>query len=209
MTWLLAFDGALGPLSVALLSRDGRIARAAETGGNGGLEGGLGLVKDLLGGETLDALRAIAVGTGPGRYTGLRIALSYAKSIAFARALPLIAVSSYDAVEPVDAPLPLASFVSGRAGTVCARLRNERGVLTRCGADASVADALAERLAPEATLNCAGAWQGAAPRLGERGIIVRPCPPIEPPPALAIARKALDREPAPSPHAVRADYGVR
>jgi tRNA threonylcarbamoyladenosine biosynthesis protein TsaB len=208
LSWLLALDGALGPFSVALVSPDGAVVRTASTTGNSGLERGLTLIEELLAGEPLERVGKLAVSTGPGGYTGLRIALSFAKGLAFARGLPLIAVSSYDVLEPPGALEPVAAFVTGRTGTICARLRYEGAASVDCGADAEVAEALAARLPAGTFLECAGAWQGAAPRLGERAITVRPCPPFESPPALAVARRALWREPAASPHAVRADYGA-
>lgn len=46
----------------------------------------------------LDAIGAIAVGTGPGSFTGLRIGLSYAKGIAMASRCALVGVPSFDAM---------------------------------------------------------------------------------------------------------------
>src|SRR6185437_13951205 len=45
-------------------------------------------------GVSVDELRRIACGSGPGSFTSLRIAASSAKGIAAARNLPLVAVSS-------------------------------------------------------------------------------------------------------------------
>jgi tRNA threonylcarbamoyladenosine biosynthesis protein TsaB len=61
-------------------------------------------------------LRAIAVATGPGSFTGLRIGLALAKGICLARHLPLIGVPTLDimaAAQPRK-ELPLAAAV--RAG---------------------------------------------------------------------------------------------
>jgi tRNA threonylcarbamoyladenosine biosynthesis protein TsaB len=204
---LLALDGAFGVFSTAAIGLDGSDPRVAVATRNDALERGLALVAEVLGERGFDDVATIAVTTGPGAFTGLRIALSYAKSFAFARGLPLVGVSSYDVVEPDGTPPPLAVFVSGRAGLACVRLRLGNETSVECGTDEQVVEALASRLGAGASLACAGAAEGVLARLGERGIIVRPCAPLESPPALVLARKALRRSPAPNPHALRADYG--
>ncbi len=49
-------------------------------------------------GATLDDVTALVVGTGPGSFTGLRVGLATAKTIAYARRLPLVGVMSLDAL---------------------------------------------------------------------------------------------------------------
>lgn len=49
-------------------------------------------------GAALASLQAVAVSAGPGSYTGLRIGVSTAKGLCFALGLPLIAISTMDAL---------------------------------------------------------------------------------------------------------------
>lgn len=48
-----------------------------------------------------DDIDAIAVGKGPGSYTGLRIGVSFAKGLCYALNIPLIAIGSLDALTEV------------------------------------------------------------------------------------------------------------
>jgi tRNA threonylcarbamoyladenosine biosynthesis protein TsaB len=199
---LLALDGALGAFSCALL-RDGHTVAEA-TAGNDALEAGLALVERVLAGAGvgLEAVDRLAVGIGPGSFTGLRIAISYAKSIALARRLPLVGISSYDALEPDGVALPVLAVVQGRRGIICARRRDADGsVRVRCGPVADVVAALGE-----GELTAVGATEDVLAALGERNF-VRSVAPRALVPAQAIAELAIDREPASSPHAVRPDYG--
>jgi tRNA threonylcarbamoyl adenosine modification protein YeaZ len=206
---LLAIDGALGSFSAALVAADGTEIASAAAGGHDALERGLGVVRAVLGGRPLPSVGVLAVGTGPGSFTGLRIAVSYAKSIAFAAGLPLVGVPSYDALEgpEVHGGLPLATFVAGRRGVACVRLRTAAETEVCCGAYATLADFVAQRVRAGTVLTAVAAPEGVASQLGERGIIVRAQPGPAGPPALSIARLALRRGPAPSPHALLADYG--
>lgn len=56
------------------------------------------LVKSVLqsANKNIASLAAVAVGSGPGSYTGLRIGLSLAKGICFANEIPLLSVSSME-----------------------------------------------------------------------------------------------------------------
>lgn len=209
-SWL-GIDGALGGFSAALIAVDAGgdaagCTRTAHIDGKRALEGGLALIESVLGDTVPAGLTGIAVVNGPGSFTGLRIALSYAKSLAFAAALPLVAVSSYDAYEPPQSEPPSASFVHGRTGIGCVRLRLASGTSTHCGPYADIAAALAERI-PPGELRAYGAVEGTASALGERGIIVRAMPPFAQTPALAAALRALGGAPQANPHAIDADYG--
>jgi tRNA threonylcarbamoyl adenosine modification protein YeaZ len=49
-------------------------------------------------GRALDDVDALAVGTGPGSFTGLRVGLATIKTMAYARRLPVVGVMSSDAL---------------------------------------------------------------------------------------------------------------
>jgi tRNA threonylcarbamoyl adenosine modification protein YeaZ len=205
----LGLDGALGAFSAALCDDGGAFeTRAASAAGQDALERGLEVVDAVLGSVPLAQVGLLAVGTGPGSFTGLRIALGYAKSLAFAAGLPLVGISSYDVLEPEDANGTRATFVHGRAGIACVRLRHPgNDDFVMCGTYEALAEALAAQLTPGQTLPSYGAPEGVAPALGERGIIVRAMPNDVEMPAIALLRRTLTA-PAPGPsHAVVADYG--
>jgi tRNA threonylcarbamoyladenosine biosynthesis protein TsaB len=209
---ILALDGALGSFSAALFGPGIETAGAVDR--NAALERGLVLVSGLLreADVRLGDLAAIAVCTGPGGFTGLRIALSYAKALALGTGVPLIGVTSYEAVVPADLAPPFVAVVSGRPGLVCTRLVLERGRsgIVACGEVDEVAAGLARALggAARAPVACCGDAQGVAERLGERGLTVRAIP-MPPQPALAVAKLAACRPRTAfgSAHAIVADYG--
>ncbi|MEO6991507.1 MAG: tRNA (adenosine(37)-N6)-threonylcarbamoyltransferase complex dimerization subunit type 1 TsaB [Candidatus Baltobacteraceae bacterium] len=210
---ILALDGALGGFSAAALSGGVEAFERALAGD--ALERGLEVMRRVLerAGLQLGDLEALAVGLGPGSFTGLRIALSYAKALAFARGLPLAGVASYDALDDGATGRPRVALASGRTGTACARIITATGdPAIACGSLDEVAAAIAARL-QAGPLACYGATEGVAERLGERGFIVQQHPGGLEAPALAIARIAARRLAAgalaeTSPHALRPDYGA-
>ena len=80
--------------SVALWS-DGEIVAVERRAGNRHSELALPMLEKLLGKNRLDA---VAFGAGPGAFTGLRIACGLAQGIAFGRGLPVLGVSTLEAM---------------------------------------------------------------------------------------------------------------
>lgn len=68
----------------------------------------------------IDALDAVAVSSGPGSFTGLRISLSVAKGLACSCGLPLVAVPTLEA---------LARTLDGHRGAICSLLDARKGEL--------------------------------------------------------------------------------
>jgi tRNA threonylcarbamoyladenosine biosynthesis protein TsaB len=80
--------------SVALWDQ-GEIAGLERRAGNRHSELALPMLQKLLGKNRLDA---VAFGAGPGAFTGLRIACGLAQGIAFGRGIPVIGISTLEAM---------------------------------------------------------------------------------------------------------------
>lgn len=82
------------------LWRDGELSAIERRAGNRHSEMALPMLQRLLEAAQLSfaQLDAVAFGAGPGSFTGLRIACALAQGLAFARALPVLGVSSLEAL---------------------------------------------------------------------------------------------------------------
>ncbi len=151
-------------------------------------------------------LDAVAVGTGPGAFTGLRIGIATARALAAARGLPLRPVSSLAALAAgVDAPLALA-VLDARRGEVFAAL-HER-VERRWAPFVSPPEALAEHVLA-AGLTPVAVGDGAIRYRRELEAAGARIPPEESPchvvRALAVCRLAMHVAPV-APEAVLPEY---
>jgi tRNA threonylcarbamoyl adenosine modification protein YeaZ len=113
---IIAFDAASTDLSIAVLERDGeRIAVDAWVSAQRQSAELLPRLLDLLQGadRELTGATAVAVGTGPGSFTGLRVAMALAKGLAVGLRMPLVGVPSLVAWLDADAD---AQAAVARAG---------------------------------------------------------------------------------------------
>ena len=124
---LLALDTATSTAGIAVVDGDRVLGEARhDTAGRGA---DLLVAIDRLcreAGVAPGELDAIAVGAGPGSFTGLRIGMATAKGIAFAANRPLWAVSSLAALAD-DAQRELAAGQQVADAVLCAALDARRG----------------------------------------------------------------------------------
>ncbi|MFW5748950.1 MAG: tRNA (adenosine(37)-N6)-threonylcarbamoyltransferase complex dimerization subunit type 1 TsaB [Chloroflexota bacterium] len=95
---LLAIDTATRELSIALHDGDTLIGEYSWLAGNRHTTALAPALNSLLDAcnTPVDELSALAVATGPGSFTGLRIGMSLVKGLAAARKLPLVGASTLD-----------------------------------------------------------------------------------------------------------------
>lgn len=126
---VLGLDTATSTAGIAVVDDDRTLAEARhDTAGRGAdLLVAIDQVCRAAGVAPTD-LDAIAIGAGPGSFTGLRIGMATAKGIAFAANRPLWAVSSLAALAD-DALRALATGAAGRdpGEAICAAIDARRG----------------------------------------------------------------------------------
>jgi tRNA threonylcarbamoyladenosine biosynthesis protein TsaB len=175
--------------SVALW-RDGELGAIEQRAGHRHGELALPMLERLLAGAGLKAadLDAVAFGAGPGSFTGLRIACGIAQGLAFARHLPVLGVSSLEAMaEECGAPRVIACL-DARMGEVYYSALEKRGARWEEVVPAlCVAPAAAPRPPGEGWVGCGNGF-AAYGALGLRLVYAEVHPG-----ALALARLAAPR----------------
>ena len=100
--------------SVALWS-DGEVAALERRAGNRHSELALPMLEQLLKGSSIEA---VAFGAGPGAFTGLRIACALAQGLAFARNLPVIGISTLEALAQESGAARVVACIDARMSEV-------------------------------------------------------------------------------------------
>jgi tRNA threonylcarbamoyladenosine biosynthesis protein TsaB len=117
---ILAINSSTAQYSIALMTLEGIIVAEYMVIPKGNTFTGFIPAIDMLLASTgydIQSLKAVATAKGPGSFTGLRVGLSAAKGIAYSRDIPLIAISSLEAI---------ASSVSFIEVPVCAMIASRR-----------------------------------------------------------------------------------
>ncbi|HUW77494.1 MAG TPA: tRNA (adenosine(37)-N6)-threonylcarbamoyltransferase complex dimerization subunit type 1 TsaB [Candidatus Nanopelagicaceae bacterium] len=96
--YLLAFDTATTRTSVALIDGSELLLEVSHDGATGHGQALPSLVAQVLKGISPSQLQLIAVGIGPGPFTGLRVGIAYARSMAWALGLTPVGVCTLDAI---------------------------------------------------------------------------------------------------------------
>ena len=115
----LGFDTSAAHCAAALLSGDHLIAHRFEPMEKGQAERLLPLLEEVLseGGAHWRDLDALAVGTGPGNFTGVRIAVAAARGLALSLNIPAIGVTRLEALAH-GLPRPVTVVEDARRGEV-------------------------------------------------------------------------------------------
>jgi tRNA threonylcarbamoyladenosine biosynthesis protein TsaB len=188
---ILAFDTATPATSVALALPDGRTLGRRHDPGPGERPGHqallLSFAVELLdeAGVAFAQLDRIAVGVGPGTFTGLRIGVATARALAQAHDLPLVGISTLHALA-ANAQLAVA----GADGLADASARSPPGDLAMQSAPADCTLAVLDARRGEAF---AAAWPG--DRAADAGAQPLLAPAALTPEALVAAVQDLPRAP--------------
>lgn len=127
---ILAINSSTAQYSIALITGDGIIAAEYMVIPKGNTFTGFIPAIDMLLSSTgydTSSLKAVAAAKGPGSFTGLRVGLSAAKGIAYSRNIPLIAISSLDAIaSPLSfTGMPVCAMIASRRDEVFYALYNK------------------------------------------------------------------------------------
>jgi tRNA threonylcarbamoyl adenosine modification protein YeaZ len=124
---LLAFDTSAAHCAAALLVGD-RVVLRQELMDKGQAERLVPMLEEVLaeGGVDWRDLKALAVGTGPGNFTGVRISVAAARGLALGLGIPAVGVTRLEALAH-GLPRPVLVVEDARRGEVYAQGFLERG----------------------------------------------------------------------------------
>lgn len=108
---LITFDTSAAHCAAAVL-RGGRVVTRVDAMAKGQAEHLMPMLQEMLraAGADWPDLDAVAVGTGPGNFTGIRIAVSAARGLGLGLGKPLIGVTGFE-MRAFDAPRPFTATI--------------------------------------------------------------------------------------------------
>ncbi|NHB76258.1 tRNA (adenosine(37)-N6)-threonylcarbamoyltransferase complex dimerization subunit type 1 TsaB [Rhodobacter calidifons] len=195
---ILAFDTSAAHCAAALLLQ-GRVIQRLEPMERGQAERLMPMLEEVLaeGGIGWRDLRALAVGTGPGNFTGVRIAVAAARGLALGLGIPAVGVSRLEALAH-GLPRPLVVIEDARRGQVYVQLFTPAGpgpahladrIVPACPATGSAAGpgALPPAMPLVEAIARIGAERAASPQPSPAPFYLRgadAAPPADPPPVI-------------------------
>ena len=181
---ILAFDTSAAHCAAALLLPD-RMIQRVEPMEKGQAERLIPLLEELLaeGGIAWTDLKALAVGTGPGNFTGVRISVAAARGLALGLGIPAVGVTRLEALAH-GLPRPLVVIEDAKRGQVYVQL------FTPAGPGSAH---LADRIRPACPATGSAAGEGALP----------PAMPLVEAIARIGAERATTPQPRPAPFYLR------
>ncbi len=181
---ILAFDTSAAHCAAALLLQ-GRVIQRLEAMEKGQAERLIPLLEEVLAEGRIGwhDLRALAVGTGPGNFTGVRIAVAAARGLALGLGIPAVGVTRLEALAH-GLPRPLVVIEDARRDQVYVQL------FTPAGPGPAH---LADRIVPACPATGSAAGPGALP----------PAMPLAEAIARIGAERAASPQPRPSPFYLR------
>ena len=116
---VLAFDTSAAHCAAALLLPDGRVLARLEPMEKGQAERLMPLLEELLreAGLGWSDLTRLAVGTGPGNFTGVRISVAAARGLALGLGIPAVGITRLEALA-FGLPRPITVVEDARRGEV-------------------------------------------------------------------------------------------
>lgn len=113
---ILGIDTSAGQCAVALFASDGRVWQRAEPMDRGHAEALFPMIDAVLSdaGVALGDLARIAVCTGPGSFTGVRIGVAAARGLALGCGIPAVGITRFEALASGPGPVALP----GRSGQI-------------------------------------------------------------------------------------------
>ncbi|WP_420393593.1 tRNA (adenosine(37)-N6)-threonylcarbamoyltransferase complex dimerization subunit type 1 TsaB [Acuticoccus sp.] len=128
MSLVLVVDTALGTCQAAVVRDDGTVLARRATPARGDAEAIVEHAAAALAhaGAAYADVSRVAVSTGPGSFTGVRVGVAFAKGVAFALGVPAVGVTTLEVLAAAADP-PVLAAIDARHGAVFARLDQGEG----------------------------------------------------------------------------------